>query len=453
MEPAGFFWCDTRVKIGFVSLDHLRDWTGITRLIDRLAAEMVLRGHQAVIIAEKGKASAKIPVSALSYPHELIAIDTEGAAGRTQAREAIAASGIDVCAASIGSAKLLYLPALLRGSGIPYVVGEAADPRVFVYERWQPYEHFGALFAADAVQVLLDEYLPFYPNALRPRLFVIGNPVPPPAEVDFEARAGRETRVIIGVGRFNEEDKRYSLLLRAFALLRGDFPEWRLKLVGDGPYWEFYHIMAEQLGVKDQVEFTGAVSDPGVHYNAADIFCLPSLIAEGLPMVFGEAAAHALPFVGFKSCAASAALITPDIGALAQNDTHGTPEQLAAALRQLMSLAPEERGKIGMNARDSFAEKFGGGKVFGQWEALLSDTLQKTLANGKTALEGILNRGNGDSGGEPNRLEPDIAAEIEIERLRGELARLRQDHGKLGKKYAGLMEQFQTLAGKKKKRR
>ena len=229
------------MKTGFLSMDHLRDWTGITRLIDRIAADMARRGHEVYLLAHENKAKNSIPVGSRDYPHTLVTFSLDTPENILSAREKIGACELDVCMTSMGNTDLLFMPRLFYGSNTPYIIGEAADPRVFVYERWQPYEHFSALNGAAAIQILLEEYYPYYPDVFKPRITVIGNPAPQNTEVDFSARRSKETRYIAAVGRFNEADKRFSVLLRAFALFFKDFPEWRLKLVGDGPYWEYYN--------------------------------------------------------------------------------------------------------------------------------------------------------------------------------------------------------------------
>ena len=469
------------MKVGFVSLDHLRDWHGTTRLIDQLAAEMGARGHSVVIIAHKGTASPKVPVSLREYPHELITLDLSIPDGRKTAREKIAASGMDVCAASVNDSMLMYIPWLFRGSGIPYVLGDPGDPRILSYNDWQPFENFGALASADAIQTLLEQFVPFYPQALRQRLAVIGIPAPPPAQVDFAARRDKKNRTLITVGRFVELKKRFSLLMRAFALLREDFPDWRLKLVGDGIFWDYYQVMAGQLGITEYTEFTGAVANPGVHYESADLFCLPSR-DEGFGLVLAEAASYALPLVGFRGCLAIEALIAPGMGAIAEDAAGATPEALANALRPLMALSPEERETTGAAARDWFQAKYGGSVVYDQWENLLIKTFENARNEG-TVLERSWNRHMEAAkpafiGPEWNGLEPDspiwtkelleraavsIAArddpmkaperqpgdeEAESVRLRCELARLRQDYDKLEKKHNLLLAQYQTAAGK-----
>ena len=468
-----------KLSIGFISLYHLRDWGGITRLIDQIAIGLSALGHNITIIAQEGKASAKAPVSKRDYPHELITLDLSGAHGLRQARQKIASSGLDIFVSTYA----IYMPWLLYGSGIPFVIAGSIDPRVHTFERWQPYEHYGALYSADAIHILLADYAVFFPEALRPRMTVIGNPAPPPAPVDFAARRSATTRTIIAVGRLNEDDKRLSYLLRTFTLLHTDFPPWRLKLVGDGPYWEYYRIMAEQLGIAKLVDFTGAVPDPDLHYSSADILCLPSIRAEGLPMVFLEASAHALPIVGYSSCVASSALITPDIGTLADAEhPDGVIAALSHALRTQMALSPKERECAGIRARDSFQEKYGARIVFDAWDKLLTDTINNTQRAGKTALEAISELSSNTITGigpewdglGPNStiwtpsLMAQAAAEIasredptsppeqsgapeeaESVRLRCELARQQADYTALEKKYAALMTQFQTVAGKK----
>ena len=465
------------MKIGFVSLAHLSDWTGITRLTDRNAQAMAGRGHRITIISEAAKASTKTPVSQLAYPHELITVDLKSTQGLKAAREKITASGLDVCSAAFGDKQMIYMPHLFRGSGIPLIIGEHADPRVFSYARWSPYEHYGSLAFADALHILLADYLPYYPGPLREKAHVIGNPAPPPAAVDFGARRSKTERCIIGVGRLNEEDKRFSMLLRAFALLAADFPAWRLRLVGDGPYHDFYHVMAGQLGIKERVDFTGAVADVDAQYNDADIFCLPSFFAEGLPMTFLEASAHALPLVGYSSCVASKALIGPGMGALADADDAGnnTPEALADALHGLMVLSPEERERIGMHSRDSLQKHYGEQDIFDAWEKLFESVGQKGAKMENKPTPGIGPEWEGLTPDSPvwsektlmaaavelaNRADPAAAPEeTEVDyqsenvRLRSELVTLRRDFAALEKKYATLAGQFAVLSGGRGKRR
>lgn len=434
------------MKIGFLSLDHLKDWNGITRLIDRIASDMQSRGHEVTVIALDAVASKKIPVSALAYPHTLVTFDIEKL---DEAREKITASGIEICVTSFASQSLSIMPKIFKGSGIPYIIGESFDPRILVYEWRSPYEHFKALYSADAVQVLLPQYIEYYPEPIRKKITVIGNPVGDIADINLEARRNKESRAIICVGRFSDDEKRFSLLLRAFALLKenNDFPEWRLKLVGDGPFWDYYNMLAQKLGIKKYVDFTGAVSNVNEHYESADIFCLPSR-GEGFPMVLTEAAAHALPLAGYRTCIAMDALIEPDMGVVAEHNEQGqdTPEALAEKLRTLMQMTPEEREKIGITARNKMQAAYGDKIIFDKWEALIMKTVNdiKEYWDGLTHDSPVWTEGV---------LSGEDAENAEIVRLKCEVAKLTQAHAELWGRYNALKEQYQFLAVKKGKRR
>jgi glycosyltransferase involved in cell wall biosynthesis len=93
---------------------------------------------------------------------------------------------------------------------------------------------------------------------------------------------------LLYVGRL-ERYKGLHLLLTALRSLPGT----TLTVLGDGRYRK----ELEQLSVGLDVRFEGFQSNPEKYYAEADIFVMPSLGPEGLPMVSIEAMAHGLPCV------------------------------------------------------------------------------------------------------------------------------------------------------------
>lgn len=92
------------------------------------------------------------------------------------------------------------------------------------------------------------------------------------------------------VGRLSPE-KGVDVLLRACRLLRDRATEFRLELVGDGPERRALQALAEELGLGDDVTFTGALPHgPALigAYERAGVFVLPSR-TEGLPRALLEA--------------------------------------------------------------------------------------------------------------------------------------------------------------------
>lgn len=124
---------------------------------------------------------------------------------------------------------------------------------------------------------------PLFPSA---RVTVIPNWV---AHIpDYRARSSHSGRAveIIYVGRL-ERYKGLHLLLEALRSLE----KVHLTVLGDGAYRQELEEQARGL----DVTFVGFQRDPRPFYEIADIFVMPSLGPEGLPLVALEAMAHSLP--------------------------------------------------------------------------------------------------------------------------------------------------------------
>ncbi len=102
--------------------------------------------------------------------------------------------------------------------------------------------------------------------------------------------------IILYAGAVNER-KGYKDLIKAFAQIHSDFPNWKIVFAGNGEIEDGLKL-AKQLGIEDQVEFTGWVTgeDKANLFRRAKIFCLPSY-AEGFPMAVLEAWAYELPVI------------------------------------------------------------------------------------------------------------------------------------------------------------
>lgn len=102
---------------------------------------------------------------------------------------------------------------------------------------------------------------------------------------------------ILFVGRFNEQRKGFKYLLRAFPLIRQQFPETRLLVVGPGDRSKFqelinrYHI--------EGVDFIGEVpsGDLPHYYASCDVFIAPAVRGESFGLVLLEAMASGKPVV------------------------------------------------------------------------------------------------------------------------------------------------------------
>lgn len=90
------------------------------------------------------------------------------------------------------------------------------------------------------------------------------------------------------------------ILLEALAELRRRNYDVRLLAVGPFETTEYENrikTLARELGVEDLIEWTGFVNDVASRFLEMDLFVLPSLFGEGLPMVILEAMAIGTPVI------------------------------------------------------------------------------------------------------------------------------------------------------------
>ncbi len=108
-----------------------------------------------------------------------------------------------------------------------------------------------------------------------------------------------EDKFVIGhVGRFTEE-KNHFFLIRVFEEALKEDPRLALLLVGEGPLMESSKKMVSDLGISDNVVFSGKRTDISRLLSAMDVFVMPSDY-EGLGMALVEAQASGLRCIASK---------------------------------------------------------------------------------------------------------------------------------------------------------
>lgn len=160
--------------------------------------------------------------------------------------------------------------------------------------------------------------------------------------------------VVFGyVGRF-VPIKDLETLVRAFALMAGQFADARLMLVGDGPLRSATERLVSGLNLGDRVRFTGWVRDVRAAYGALDVAVLSS-INEGTPLVLIEAMAAGRPVI------ATAVGGVGDIVSRGRTGLLVPPRDVQALSDAMARLAgcPEARRQFGTAARREMNERFG----------------------------------------------------------------------------------------------
>lgn len=151
------------------------------------------------------------------------------------------------------------------------------------------------------------------------------------------------SRVILTVGRLASQEryKGFDEIIELMPRLIQRFPTLKYLIVGDGPDRERLQAKAKNIGVANQVVFTGRIPEREkvAHYNLADAYVMPSF-GEGFGIVLIEAAACGLPIVGSRADGSQEALLGGRLGTLV--DPHDAEELLEAVTAALNS---DSRGK------------------------------------------------------------------------------------------------------------
>jgi len=91
----------------------------------------------------------------------------------------------------------------------------------------------------------------------------------------------RKEKAILFVGQLGKYHrfKNLDMLIKVFAEVSKEFPEWKLWVVGDGDLMDYYKKIALELGLKDKVIFFGRINNSeelAKVYSRAKLFVLPS---------------------------------------------------------------------------------------------------------------------------------------------------------------------------------
>ena len=158
-----------------------------------------------------------------------------------------------------------------------------------------------SLSSVDAV-VAVSESLARYARRIgiaADKTFVVPNGVACRAAI-FTRRQPADCWTLATAALFRPR-KGTEVLLRAVAILKAARLPVRLRAVGAFESAGYEHqvmTLADKLGVAEMVEWRGFCADVNRELDAADVFVLPSLFGEGMPMVVLEAMAAGLPVIG-----------------------------------------------------------------------------------------------------------------------------------------------------------
>lgn len=191
---------------------------------------------------------------------------------------------------------------------------------------------------------------------------VISNPLPLAQPAVNPYSPGHRT--VLAAGRLDGQ-KGFDLLLGAWAQVESDFPEWSLKIVGEGIERGRLQEQIVRLGLR-RAALPGPSADMEGEYKSTGVFCLSSR-HEGLPMVLIESQAYGVPAVAFDCPLGPAEILAPGGGLLVKP---GDVAGLAGALRRAL-LEPGTRREMSGRAYEG-ARRYEAEHIFNRWTSLIA---------------------------------------------------------------------------------
>ena len=160
-----------------------------------------------------------------------------------------------------------------------------------LFSRFWSRSLLGHLKQLDRMVVLTDSALSDWPEL--DNVVKIPDPLPFKIESNSELSAKR----VVSIGRY-AYDKGNDLLLRAWAIIEKQAPDWTLDVYGNGDRASYQQQLVE-LGIDQQrCHLYGPTTDVKKAYLSSSLFVLPSRF-EGFGLVLIEAMACGVPVIAF----------------------------------------------------------------------------------------------------------------------------------------------------------
>ncbi|NLO85180.1 MAG: glycosyltransferase family 4 protein [Clostridiales bacterium] len=166
---------------------------------------------------------------------------------------------------------------------------------------------------------------------------------------------------LIFVGQMDIK-KNTESIIRACALLKEQGVQFQMLMVGDGQDVQFLKKLSKELGIHEQILFTGFISDHAAMlslYKRSDLLVFPS-IYDNAPMVVREAASMGTPALLVENTCSAEGVIDGENGFLCQNSVQSIADGIQNAL--------SHTAQVGANAKLTIPIP---------WEKLMADVLSR----------------------------------------------------------------------------
>ena len=262
---------------------------GAERVVSLLANKMVERGHQVEIICLKFNdvyyqtdSRVKVTLAMEQTKNRLTEI--------FWLRKYLKQQNPDVVIPFTEGVYCFTILSLL-GTGIPIIASERLDPAAMSKTR-KILKRILLPFA-DWLVVQTQSIKEYFPESIQKKTSIIYNPVNEESlSPALPSREGRLNR-IISVGRLYPQ-KNQAMMIRAFAKVADEFPDWQLVIYGEGPLRAELESLVSSFKLQNRVFLPGRTEHVIEELRKSMIFCMSSDY-EGMSNAMIEAICVGLP--------------------------------------------------------------------------------------------------------------------------------------------------------------
>lgn len=187
---------------------------------------------------------------------------------------------------------------------------------------------------------------------LKNKIKILPNPVSEEI-LNIKRENDNNTINIIGVGRL-EKQKKFELLIKAFAEISSKNKNVRLKIYGDGTQKENLQKLINELQIQDIAKLCGRANNYSTIYSSASIYVLSSDF-EGMPNTLLEAMAVGLPCISTNCPTGPSDIIVNGENGLLIN--RNSISELIESIEKIIK-NEEFREKISKNAKNTIKQKY-----------------------------------------------------------------------------------------------
>lgn len=298
-------------------LTHSIGFGGVEKNIAFLSERLLIEGNMVFLVYIKGIIPSYMEKErmAINSSVELLEIEAghrKGFRRLSQIKELIKVLSQEKVDIIIGFTKYPNFMASLVGKRIrkPVIIAERGDPYRDYDKTLLNKLFLKVICSADGAVFQTIEAGNFYPKKLRNKSQVIPNPIfltEVPDIAPFENR----NKTIISIGRLDNVQKRYDVMLEAFKVFSAIHGNYELLIYGSGLDEELIKTWIKEKELDDKVRLMGVSKKPIMDMAKEGVFLITSDY-EGISNSLLEAMAIGMPVVSTDSTPGGARMLISD---------------------------------------------------------------------------------------------------------------------------------------------